>query len=447
MQNENGEDEHRSSGNCGNLTGQPNDEIAFRYLQKSKFNFKALEAKTRGYEQETLSIDSEKLNQLTELVKEMPSDVSGRDGKKFSWPRLCKKTQADHQMQAKNAGGTELDRVPCSVPHLKSTGEEDSYAPNICCPESVDLDVGGINCTDDDRCNGRFDADLDGYMRRGMNSDHIGRSSRKSRSKSSDSYDSDNFDAGINRDYNRGRSGAFSNRMKPSFDGRMNGGFNGGTNGFFSFNSLAAINGLCVSLNALNGALGGLSGKINNLNTAATVGIKENMSAIRTMVPFGDGINKVVSMQGGGSVMQLSGGENFSGDVRRYYRINSSSPQYIKCLSNRITSNHNYYLRSSAQSKLVAVAIIGSLDVIKTGQNASSRDVVLNLESVSAFFIDVAELHTFPRSRSACCSTAARIDSASEDEVYNIQSEVPREPSGCRSDRNLSMSFFDYIFA
>ncbi|VDL19249.1 unnamed protein product [Hymenolepis diminuta] len=83
------------------------------------------------------------------------------------------------------------------------------------------------------------------------------------------------FDMSINNGYNNGMSNGFnSNGMSGGMGENMN--MSAGYN-MLDSNSLAALSGICKSLDAINGVLGGLTGNLNNMNGNASIGTEGNM--------------------------------------------------------------------------------------------------------------------------------------------------------------------------
>uniref|UniRef100_A0A0R3SWZ9 FDF domain-containing protein n=1 Tax=Hymenolepis diminuta TaxID=6216 RepID=A0A0R3SWZ9_HYMDI len=291
----------------------------------------------------------------------------GGNRKKFNWPKLRKsKAQADFQMENQmesdremnanfEAGShyqADMDMVPCMVPRVRFNSGGSRCAPSGCCSGDANFEIRMYGDCD---CDGRFDDDVEV----GINRDFDEGFSRPRRF--SGSYEGDfyrNFNGGMNngalgRSFNNGMDLGFQGGVQgaPNFgmNGGMNngmgGGFNNGMglgiqggplagikggmsenlNGIAGVGNLAALSGLCVSLNALNGALGDLSGRLGNMNSVVGAGMGGNTGMNSGMISTGrsNGLNIGVGMQGVGGTLSVGSGMNFSGQNISNVRQNS----------------------------------------------------------------------------------------------------------------------------
>nr|CDS27050.1 conserved hypothetical protein [Hymenolepis microstoma] len=163
------------------------DDYGYRKWHKNGYDFKPSDLKVRCYKQEAPSIDENKLNQLIDLINEMPKyrdknrecktqiqpqrgrskefsgsrweSCKGDDGdnqsnvsirlngstrKKFNWPKLRKsKTQADYQQEVEcemnetlepsSRGRGDMDVVPSMVPRARCNSGGNHYSPRRSC--------------------------------------------------------------------------------------------------------------------------------------------------------------------------------------------------------------------------------------------------------------------------------------------------------------------------
>ncbi|KAM3184247.1 hypothetical protein ACTXT7_008721 [Hymenolepis weldensis] len=383
---------------------RPGVDYGYRNRRKDDYDFKPSEVKIHSYKQEVPSIDEDKLNQLIELINEMPKhcDKNGEDKaqiqpqrgrpresfgsrwesrkrddgdtqsnfsfrliggnrKKFNWPKLRKsKAQADFQMESQMESEREMNANfeadshyqadMDMVPRVKFNSDGSRCAPSRSCSRDATFEIqtapprpncgldycsGGARMDGDCDCDGRFDDDVEVGMNRDFD-DGFNRHRRFSGSYEGDF--NEDFNGGMNNGglgmgFNNGTGLGFQGGMQGAPNFGMNGGMNNGMgfgiqggppagikggmsenlNGMVGVGNLSALSGLCVSLNALNGALGDLSGRLGNMNSVVGVRMGENVGINSGMISTGgpNGLNIGVGMQGVGGTLNVGSGMNF----------------------------------------------------------------------------------------------------------------------------------------
>uniref|UniRef100_A0A0R3TKY2 CCDC66 domain-containing protein n=1 Tax=Rodentolepis nana TaxID=102285 RepID=A0A0R3TKY2_RODNA len=262
---------------------QDND-YGYREWHKDENDFRPPDLKVRCYKQETPSIDENKLNQLIDLINEMPKyrdktregkvqmqpqrgrpkeyssgrweSCKGDDGdnqsnnsvrlngstrKKFNWPKLRKsKAQADYQqeidrdmnenLEVSNRCREDMDIGPSMVPRARCNSGGNHYSPRRSCSRGDTPGIGISSKSSFQSSQTQGDCDYDERFNAGMNEGYNERCPRRRRfSENYEDYYDDDYKDGMNEGYKSRNGMNFNNEMRgtqrdPNFEmnGRMN---------------------------------------------------------------------------------------------------------------------------------------------------------------------------------------------------------------------------------